>query len=290
MNLTPKIWIAIVCKFKCFTNIFGCTKSHSPIGLVVTFWSTSLFLIFNYLNNYNPNLILFWMKMSYEIPAKNEDDYKVIGLSQNLTKDFWSKEDAFNHRYNRVLVILSLIFALLFSIQLLLNRYDVHIYIFVTVSIIHVVHGWIFFYLMSHIVYTFNIFFLIMLKFFSLKFGYITEMVERLTSDSNYINQDLSRLIYEFNYVYFELIQINMYFKYLTGFNLVYYFFTAVLANFTFAYMDLNIKIVGYSVLILLFIFVLYLPFQWANTVIIQVSLFVNFVAISFYLHFPETR
>ena len=247
-----------------------------PIGLVMSFWLTSLFITYNYLNNYEPNLILFWMKMSYEIPAKNEDDYKVVGLSQNINKNFWSKEDAFNHRYSRVVGILSLITALAFCVQLFSSKYDVHIYIYVVVSIIHVIHLWFFIYLMFHIMYTFSIFFLTILNFFSLKFGYITEMIERLTSESNNINQDLSLLIYEFNYVYFELIQINMYFKYLTGFNLVYFFFVAVMATFAFIYMELNIKIVGYLVLIFLFIFVLYLPFQWANNVTAQVSLFEN--------------
>ena len=263
---------------QCLINIVDCTKFHSPIGIVLSLWLISLFIIYNNLNNRKPNLILLWMKMSYEIPAKNENDYKVIGLSQNMNKDFWSNEDAFNHRYNRLLVILSLIIALMFSFQLFFHRYNVNIYIFVIVTIIHQIHGWICFYLIFHILYTFNLFFVTMLSFFSLKFGYITEMIERLTSESNDINQDLSQLIYEFNYVYFELIQINAYFKYLTGFNLIYYFLVAVLATFAFVYTDVNIKIVGYLVLCLLFIIVLYLPFQWANKVTTQVGLFENFV------------
>ena len=261
-------------------NIFDRTKYVFPIGMVMAFWLTSLFLIYNYLNNYKPNLILFWMKMTYEIPAKNEDDYKVIGLSQNMNKDFWSKEDAFNHRFNRVLSIFSIVVSLVFSVQLFIYPYDVHIYIFVAVSIIHTIHAWIFIHIMFHIMNTFNIFFLTMLNFFSLKFDYITEMIERLTRESNNINQDLSQLIYEFNYVYFELIQIKMYFKYLTGFNLIHYFLVAVLATFAFIYVDLNVKIAGYLVLILLFIIVLYLPFQLSNKVTTQVSLFENFVAV----------
>ena len=272
---------------QCLINIVDCTKCHSPIGIVLSLWLISLFIIYNHLNNRKPNLILLWMKMSYEIPAKNEDDYKVIGLSQNMNKDFWSNEDAFNHRYNRLLVILSLIIALMFSFQLFFHRYNVNIYIFVIVTIIHLIHGWICFYLIFHILYTLNLFFVTMLSFFSLKFGYITEMIERLTGESNDINQDLSQLIYEFNYVYFELIQINAYFKYLTGFNLIYYFLVAVLATFAFVYTDVNIKIVGYLVLCLLFIIVLYLPFQWANKVTTQVGLFENFVT-KFYLPFSK--
>ena len=240
------------------------------------FWLTSLILTYNYLNNFKPNLILLWMKMTYETPVKNEDDYNVIGLSQDMNKDFWSKEDAFNHQYNRVLGISSFIANIVFGVQTFLNSYDVHMYTFVIVSTVHAIHSWIFIYLMFHIMYTFNIFFLTMLNFFSLKFGYITEMVERLTRQSNSINQDLSQLIYEFNYVYFELIQINMYFKYLSGFNLIYFFLIAVLATFAFVYMDLNIKITGYLVLSLFFIIILYLPFQWANKVTAQVSLFEN--------------
>lgn len=72
----------------------------SFVGVITSSWVFWVHFVFTCLNSRNDyHLIRVWMKMTYEIPAKNDEDYRVIGLSREKNKAFWLKEDALNAHY-----------------------------------------------------------------------------------------------------------------------------------------------------------------------------------------------
>ena len=214
--------------------------------------------------------------MTYEIPARTDEDYNVIGLSQDENKKFWLKEDEFNYQYNRLYNIFLVLVCLILNSQLFFLIYeDVNIYTYVIVAIIHIIHASYFFFVMFHIIYTMNVFYITILIFFCKKFNHISKQVEQFQNEKvKFNNQKLSRFIYDFDYVYLELIHLNSYFRYLAGINLIHYFLLAVFATFIFLFNEnRSIQIVGYTMLIFLYILALYFPSQYSSFVNTQVSL-----------------
>ena len=67
---------------------------QSYVGLVVFSWSLSHYVSFNYFCEEKD--LLFWMKISYEIPAKCDHDYRTVGLSKEENKKFWLQENQLN--------------------------------------------------------------------------------------------------------------------------------------------------------------------------------------------------
>ena len=79
-------------------------------------WTLSYHIVFNYLNSRNDyRLFKVWMKLTLEVPVKNDEDYRVAGMSKEKNKKFWSTEDRVNYVWFRVanwyIVILSLVFS-----------------------------------------------------------------------------------------------------------------------------------------------------------------------------------
>ena len=130
----------------------------------------SLFLVFNYLNNKKQNLFLKWMKMTYEIPARTDEDYNVVGLSLEENKKFWLKEDEFNYQYNRLYKVLMITTSLILNSQHFFLIYEgVDVYAYVILTIIHIIHDSYFIFLIFHMIYTLNVFFITILLFYSQK-------------------------------------------------------------------------------------------------------------------------
>ena len=244
-------------------------------GLFIMSWELSLFLNYNYLNNNKQNLILKWMKITYEIPAKNDEDYNVIGLSKDENKQFWLKEDELNHRYNRLFNIYVVATCLIFNNQLLFIIYEgIDVYTYVIVTIIHYIHASYYMYLIFHMIYTLNFFYITILNIFRKKFNYISRQLEHLQDKKVKLNnQKLNELIYDFNYVYLELINLNDYFKNLPGICFVHYFVCCIPASFIFMLNEnLSVQFVGYIMLIILYILVFYFPSQYSSFLIAQIS------------------
>lgn len=79
-------------------------------------WTLSYHIVFNYLNSRNDyRLFKVWMKLTLEVPVKNDEDYRVAGIPKEKNKKFWSTEDRVNYVWFRVanwyIVILSLVFS-----------------------------------------------------------------------------------------------------------------------------------------------------------------------------------
>ena len=185
--------------------------------------------------------------------------------------------------------------CLAFNSQLLYMFFDgIDIYTYVIVSIAHFIHASFFIYAIFHMIYTLNVFFITIMNFFRKKFNYISKQLEHIQHEKVELNNPkLSRLIYDFNYVYLELIHQNNYFKHLSGINFLHYSVSAVFGSFIFMLNEnLGMQVIGYTMLILLYILVLYFPSQYSNFVITQVQcvslkflhflLFLIFILLSF--------
>ena len=80
------------------------------------------------------------MKLTYEIPAKRERDYKVFGLSLEENKKFWLGEDRFNRIYHRFLVFTIFIYCIVYNAPLFFGRYDIDLATYILIQTIHVIH------------------------------------------------------------------------------------------------------------------------------------------------------
>ena len=73
----------------------------SYVGLIVISWSLTIHLAFNYSNKKKD--VLFWMKLTNDIPTRGEGDYHVVGLSKEEDRNFWLLEDKINFHWFKVM-------------------------------------------------------------------------------------------------------------------------------------------------------------------------------------------
>lgn len=85
-------------------------------------------------------MLIKWMKITYEIPAKSDRDYRVIGLSRAQNKKFWTEEKRTNARWYRSMnYVLGLAYCI-FNVQYTFVSFDVDLWIFVGAQILHALH------------------------------------------------------------------------------------------------------------------------------------------------------
>ena len=100
-------------------------------GFVAALWGLSFNYVFSWLNTRNDyKLFRIWMRMTLEIPVKNNRDYRVPGLSGKKNKRFWQTEDYVNRIWYRVfngyIIFISLFFGLqLFFVRWVKNFYEI---------------------------------------------------------------------------------------------------------------------------------------------------------------------
>lgn len=107
----------------------------------------TLYILFNHtIAKENYKLWFKWMRMSREIAP--EMGYKVIGLPEKENREFWNAEQNFNFYWYRVLSITLVFSFFVFGIQYTYVQFDVNIYVFVLVQVLHNIH-------LTHIVFIF---------------------------------------------------------------------------------------------------------------------------------------
>lgn len=184
-------------------------------ALVLSSWMFFTHTSFSYLNA-KKSFYLFklYFKLTQELPAKSDRDYKVAGLSVEENKSFWRSEQRFNDRYYRFLgFALYGVYVVYCSVYFLI-RFETNLIVFLLVQTINSIYTSYFIYLCLHSNYTLNLLYFESMRFFCLRFKRIAERVESLSrSKTKRINRKLFRLISEHNTVNFELIQINKFFK-----------------------------------------------------------------------------
>ena len=224
--------------------------------------------------------------MTYEISARTDEDYKVVGLPLEENKKFWLKEDELSYQYNRLYKCFVVFASVTLNSQFFLLIYEgIDVYTYIIFAIIHIIHGFYYFFVIFHMIYTLNVFFITILIYIRKKFNHISKQLEHLQKDEKVKinNKKLSRLIYDFNYVYLELMHLNSYFKYLSGTNLINYSLVSVFATFVFLFNDnIGIQISGYTLLMVLYILALFFPSQYSSFVNTQVRSNITIFKITF--------
>lgn len=186
-------------------------------GAILASWLLCVHLCFTRVNaRDNYYLYKLWMRISFEIPAKSERDYKVVGLSRKENKRFWAAEDEFNARFSKVTNVVLFVSCFVFPIQLFFVKYEVDsMFVYVVVHAVNYLYTAVIIYLFLGIVVTLNVFYIEIIMFMNKKIGFIAKQIERMnvTATGPIDNRKLSRLIVDYNRVLFELIQMNNFFK-----------------------------------------------------------------------------
>ena len=202
-----------------------------------------------------------WMKIT--------NHYKVIGLSRKKNQEFRSKEIRFHVLYLKFFNFFLLISCIIFNAQLFFVSYgDINIYIYITVNSVHIIHTCFYAYYVYQLVYTISIFFVTVLIFLFKKFSHITKQIAKLKNEQSIDNRKLSKLIYDFNFVYLEMVKMNEYFCKFTGFNFVHFILYAIVLTFvTLSIDNLQLQILIFTVLILLYILTILMTSKIANLI-----------------------
>lgn len=162
-------------------------------------WQFWIRYVFEYANAKNDfRLFRVWLKLTYEIPAKSERDYRVAGLPTEENKSFWMAEDRFNALFYRAANVFLTFACSLVVAQFFLVQFDVQLWIYLLVQIVHLVYTNFYIWMFIHLIYTGNVFFLGVVKFFAKKFSHISKRVRRLAMRTKKVdNRKLARLICE---------------------------------------------------------------------------------------------
>lgn len=91
-------------------------------------------------------------------------------------------------------------------------------------------------------------------------------------TSSTRINRKICKLIYYYNRVHLDLIELNAFFCYFTGFNLIHFAAVGILAVFIALSMNWVLKIMILSVVLVLYVLIILVPYLFANSVTIEVS------------------
>ena len=62
------------------------------------------------------------MKLTFELPAKSEEDYEVAGLSREENKKFWLEENYVNYVWFRVFNFYVMVIGIIYCFQLFLVK------------------------------------------------------------------------------------------------------------------------------------------------------------------------
>lgn len=231
-------------------------------------WLSLTQISFSYLNaREDHRLFKIWAQVTYEKPAKTERDYIVAGLSRKENKKFWLAEQKFNSLFNRVLNFALWVAYFVYCSQLFFVRFDVDWITYSLVQTFQVTYSSWFIYVFLGSVYSVNVFYIMIIRFLSLKFGYMGKQVQLVNAEpiKSVCDRKLARLIVENNAAHLELIELNNFFKFYAGFNLVGFFFFAILLSFVALETDFRLTIAFFTALIVMY-----------STTILSTCLFAN--------------
>ena len=141
---------------------------------------------------------------------------------------------------------------------------------YIVVQALHIINYYFCLRSFFHMVYSLNLFFVSVAKFFIKKFDYITKQIAKLERPVD--NDKLHELIEEFNFVYLEVVKINDYFKVLFLANLLHFFFMAIICAFvSLFFTEIRLKLLFFALVSLLYLAIFGLPFKTANSLHDQV-------------------
>lgn len=173
--------------------------------------------------------------MTFEVPAKSDDDYEVIGLPKERNRKFWEMEQRINYVWYRVINVFLAFAVVVFNAQFFFVIFDVNIYVYILVEGLQMLHTSVIIFGFLHAVYTVNLFAIEIMYFMKQKFHHVFRQMEELNNskDKRIDNRSLARLIFEFSSVQLEMAEMNNFFKLFNLINMVHYFSIAIIGNLT---------------------------------------------------------
>lgn len=217
------------------------------------------------------------LRMTLEIPQ--EKDYKMTGMSTEQNKAFWSRQDTFNHRFE-VFLNLSLIGLYIpLNLQFLPFFYpqtELSSLVFYFFLIFNLTHSYLFTYRYFAAICTLPVFLPTILMFFEKRYEQIGKRLQRLlgksTLEDRKLDRKLRQLIDEFNRTSLELLQVNSYMSKLIGINFLYYLGVLVLLIFLMLSIDLQLRIIFFSVIVITYALHVYLPYALNNNILVEMA------------------
>lgn len=165
--------------------------------------------------------------MTDSITLKNENEFKIVGISKRENKKFWLKQNNLMFKFSKGIKIYLVFLLISFLLPISFMRYNSPIYIFLPNLVILFFHYGLYIIHIITMQLYFNLFIFQIIYFLTYKFDKLILKLKKLNQlkikQSNY-NLKLNRLIFEFNYVYLESRKINILFKKFIGLNYFHVF------------------------------------------------------------------
>ena len=211
--------------------------------------------------------------MTYEIPARSEKDWSVVGLSRKENKRFWQIENKVNHYWYRGINFTLLVGCFIFSVQFfMVSFHQVDWTTYVLFQVVNISHFCFFLFRFLHIVYTVNLMLVAVIRFLSKKFNYIRKKIVALGRSRKEVNnRKLFRLLRDYNFVHVELEEMNCFFRQYVGYNTVHFFILGILSSFSCLFGDLRMAVAIMMIIVAMYVCIIYFPFQQANRVPVEV-------------------
>ena len=198
-------------------------------GLAAASWNLSLYVVFNHWN-VRDDYYLYgqWMRLTQEIPAESNPNYKLVGLSKEENDKFWQTERWFNQIFYRSVNVFLSFIAIFISGLLFMVRFEsVALWLYLLVQTVNALHLACFFFLFFNSIYTVNALYIAVIRILTKKFDRIASRTARLNAPRGakpINNRRLSRLIFDHNRVHLELLEMNAFFSSFVAVNLVHLF------------------------------------------------------------------
>ena len=167
------------------------------------------------------------MRLTQEIPAESDPNYKLVGLSKEENDKFWQTERWFNQIFYRSANCALAFFSIIISGLLFAVRFEsVDLWFYLFMQTVNALHLACFFFSFYHSIYTMQILYIAVVKILTKKFNRIASRAARLSASKAKLinNQRLSRLLLDHNRVNLELLEMNAFFSNFIGANLVHLF------------------------------------------------------------------
>ena len=253
---------------------FLAQKTQITQGATAGCWIAFHFVIFNHLNAKNDyRLYRLWLKLTQELPAKTDQDYKVAGLAKEENTKFWLNENYITQVGYRT--ITGAIFLFLASVNTLFFyiRFDVDWVTYTFFHTLHICHHCFMVFGFMHSIITVTLFVLTIQRFFAKRFHSISKHLRRMNRNKSIRNRKLFRMICDYKQVEHELLEMNDFFKAYIASNLICFFAFGIPVSFLGIdeSTDLRLRLIFSGLMPGMYSVVL-APFVFSNRVSIQVA------------------
>ena len=217
------------------------------------------------------------MRLSLEMPVRQEQDYEVPALSREENKTFWLAEQQFNLNCFRLIYSALFVANLLFNAMLFVVHFETNLYSYIFFQGLNIALNTSVVFTFLPSIYLVSLFGLNLMRFFAKRFRHLQKRIDRLSAATKQVNNPkLTKLIHEHHCVYHDLIEMNEFFRDFVGVNFICFCAMGVLNTFTVISEPVNWKFRIFAITLGMFITSIAIPFVFANSVSVAVILTLN--------------